>query len=86
MPSYAAGVETFGTLAARSIEFTSAIKTLEKAVNHHAEGEPFDHAKHAREHIFSALATVCEAGDKLETIVADDLWPLPTYREMLVIK
>ena len=25
-------------------------------------------------------------GDKLETIVADDLWPLPTYREMLFIK
>jgi glutamine synthetase len=25
-------------------------------------------------------------GDKLETVVADDLWPLPTYREMLFIK
>ena len=25
-------------------------------------------------------------GDKLETMVADDLWPLPTYREMLFIK
>ena len=25
-------------------------------------------------------------GDKLETLVADDLWPLPTYREMLFIK
>ena len=24
--------------------------------------------------------------DKLETMVADDLWPLPTYREMLFIK
>jgi glutamine synthetase len=25
-------------------------------------------------------------GDALETMVADDLWPLPTYREMLFIK
>ena len=25
-------------------------------------------------------------GDKLEAMVADDLWPLPTYREMLFIK
>jgi glutamine synthetase len=25
-------------------------------------------------------------GDKLESLVADDLWPLPTYREMLFIK
>ena len=23
---------------------------------------------------------------KIETIVADDLWPLPTYREMLFVK
>ena len=27
-----------------------------------------------------------KAADKLETMVADDLWPLPTYREMLFIK
>jgi glutamine synthetase len=26
------------------------------------------------------------AGDQLETLVADDLWPLPTYQEMLFIK
>ena len=56
--SSAAGVEMFGTLVSTINEFTTSIKTLEKAVNHHAEGEPFDHAKHAREHIFSA------AGDR----------------------
>jgi glutamine synthetase len=27
-----------------------------------------------------------EAGDGLEGIVPHDLWPLPTYREMLFIK
>jgi glutamine synthetase len=26
------------------------------------------------------------SSDKLETMVADDLWPLPTYREILFIK
>jgi glutamine synthetase len=26
------------------------------------------------------------AADKLEGLVADDLWPIPTYREMLFIK
>ena len=25
------------------------------------------------------------AADALETLVADDLWPLPTYQEMLFI-
>jgi glutamine synthetase len=32
------------------------------------------------------MAEVRNFGDKLETMVADDLWPLPTYREMLFIK
>lgn len=67
-------------------DLQKAITKLEKAVYHEAEGEPYDHAKHARQAIFPALAEIREAADKLETLVADDLWPLPTYREMLFIK
>ena len=44
------------------------------------------HAKHSRDAIIPAMNTVRAAGDKLEGIVADDLWPLPTYQEMLFIK
>jgi glutamine synthetase len=32
------------------------------------------------------MAAVREVADKLETLVADDLWPIPTYQEMLFIK
>ncbi len=32
------------------------------------------------------MSAVRAAGDRLEGIVADDLWPLPTYQEMLFIK
>ena len=32
------------------------------------------------------MNAVRSAGDKLETLVSDDLWPLPTYQEMLFIK
>jgi glutamine synthetase len=32
------------------------------------------------------MTAVRTLGDKLETMVADDYWPLPTYREMLFIK
>jgi glutamine synthetase len=39
-----------------------------------------------REHVFPAMNTLRTAVDKLETIVSDELWPLPTYREMLFIK
>ncbi|MEK6437521.1 hypothetical protein [Pseudonocardia sp. T1-2H] len=33
----------------------------------------------------AAMAAVRAAADTLEGIVADDLWPLPTYQEMLFI-
>jgi len=32
------------------------------------------------------MAEMRVVADKLERIVADDLWPLPTYAEMLFIK
>jgi glutamine synthetase len=32
------------------------------------------------------MDAVREVADKLEKIVADDLWPLPKYEEMLFIK
>ena len=31
------------------------------------------------------MAAVRAAADELETLVADDLWPLATYQEMLFI-
>jgi glutamine synthetase len=86
-----AGVEAPGTdLLKKLVEGITAlnkgIKTLDKAVSHAAEGEPYDHAKYAREKIVPALLAVREAADALEGEVADDIWPLPTYREMLFIK
>ena len=81
-----ASIDVLPELVAGIGALQKGIKTLEHAVEHTAEGEPYDHAKYSRAEIFPALMTLREAGDKLETIVADDLWPLPTYREMLFIK
>ena len=36
--------------------------------------------------VVTKMADLRTLGDKLETMVADDLWPLPSYREMLFIK
>ncbi|MEO1495984.1 MAG: glutamine synthetase III [Planctomycetota bacterium] len=36
--------------------------------------------------VLPAMLKVREAADALEAIVADDIWPLPTYQEMLFIK
>ncbi len=67
-------------------DFQKAVADLEKAVGHHSDGEPLEHAKHSRDKVLPAMAAVRTLGDKLEGVVADDLWPLPTYREMLFIK
>ncbi len=43
-------------------------------------------AKYYREKVIPAMDAVRDAGDRLECLIADDLWPLPTYQEMLFIK
>ena len=39
-----------------------------------------------RDTTIPAMATVRGSADKLEKLVADDLWPLPKYSEILFIK
>jgi glutamine synthetase len=81
-----AQAELLKSLTATIADFQSAISTLDKALAHHAEGDAFAHAKYARDKVLVSMNAVRTLGDKLETVVADDLWPLPTYREMLFIK
>jgi glutamine synthetase len=68
--------------------FTAAIKGLESA--NLAENTPhedlLEHAKYMRDSVVPAMAGVRDAADRLEKIVADDLWPLPKYSEILFIK
>ncbi len=73
-------------LTAAINDLTRGIGALEKAHAHHVDGSPYEHAKHMRNDVFPALNALRITADKLETLVADDLWPLPTYREMLFIK
>ncbi len=42
-------------------------------------------AEHAQKSLLPAMVAVRAASDTLEGLVADDLWPLPTYQEMLFI-
>ncbi len=68
-------------------EFTEAIKKLESA--NLAENQPPDleaHAEFMRDSVVPAMADVRDAADRLEKVVADDLWPLPKYSEILFIK
>ncbi len=65
---------------------TKALAKLDHALEHSGSGEVYDHAKHMQKDVLSAMLEVRKHSDHLETIVADDHWPLPTYREMLFIK
>ncbi len=67
-------------------QLEGAIKTLGDAIEHHASGDVSAHAKHYRDEVCPAMLKVRNVADELEGIVADDLWPLATYREMLFIK
>jgi glutamine synthetase len=82
----ASEVELLNDLTATIGELQSKILALVKVSEAHAEGDSLAHAKHYRDDIIPAMNAVRAAADKLETLVADDLWPLPTYQEMLFIK
>jgi glutamine synthetase len=78
--------ELLGELSGTINQFQAATDALEGAVNHHASGDAYAHAKSVRDAVLPKMTDLRTLGDKLETLVADDLWPLPTYREMLFIK
>jgi len=67
-------------------DLSAAIGGLEKAAAHHGASSLFEEAKYFRDAILPAQLKVREVADTLEGIVADDIWPLPTYQEMLFIK
>jgi glutamine synthetase len=66
-------------------ELQDGTTALDKSLAHHGGGL-LDEAKHFCKSVLPAMIKVRESADKLECLVADDLWPLPTYQEMLFIK
>jgi glutamine synthetase len=82
----AAGVETdtapLLAISGPVSDLRSGIAGLSGALGAHADSA-YDEAKHAQDSLLPAMAAVRAAADQLEGMVADDLWPLPTYQEML---
>jgi len=63
----------------------AGIASLKDELAHEEDTDPLAEATHARDGLLPAMSSVRAAADSLETLVADDLWPLPTYQEMLFI-
>jgi glutamine synthetase len=67
-------------------DLMDAIAELDRA-NAYPDGvEGLELAEYARDKQIAAMAAVREVADKLEGVVADDLWPLPKYSEILFVR
>jgi glutamine synthetase len=85
----AVGVEadtsTLDEVSGSIADLRRGIATLRSEIDHDDVESTEKHALHAQEALLPAMASVRAAADTLETLVADDLWPLATYQEMLFV-
>jgi glutamine synthetase len=65
-------------------KLVASIDALEKAQHSaHAAGSVHAEAKAFKDAVIPAQADLRAVADEIETLVADDLWPMPKYRELL---
>jgi glutamine synthetase len=72
-------------LIAQLIDGIKALDTANLDENH-PDGDVLEAAKYIHDTVVPAMDAVRASADRLEKIVADDLWPLPKYSEILFIK
>ena len=77
---------TLNKVTGEIAKLQAGIAALEKTVAGNHAKTMLAEAKHACNAILPAMLVVRESSDALEAVVADDLWPLPTYQEMLFIR
>ncbi len=79
------GVAAISDRVASTVDtLVAAIHDLEHAQHAaHEAGSVRDEAVAFRETVIPAQGALRAAADELETLVADDLWPMPKYRELL---
>ena len=79
------GKRVYDALAKSDSQFAQNVAALKAALSDHSAESALDEATHAQKALLPAMEAVRAAADTLESVVADDLWPLPTYQEMLYI-
>ena len=67
-------------------DFTRGLDKLQELLEHEGDGSAEKHAKYFRDKVIPVMNALRETGDDIETVVPHDVWPLPTYREMLFVK
>jgi glutamine synthetase len=67
-------------------KFKAQTDALEETLAHSNSGSAEKHAKYMRDKLVPAMAKLREFGDAIEVETPHEIWPLPTYREMLFVK
>ena len=87
MIGYEFDTDTLDRVTALVKSLQDSIGVLETTIRENDSGEDLAvQAHNCRDIVLEAMNTVRGYADELEGLVADDLWPLPTYQEMLFIK
>ena len=87
----AAGVKDADTVTALrefvglASKLRKATAAVERASAVHLE-DPMKHAQHIKIKVIPAMQELRTVADELQLHVADEFWPMPTYRELLFLK
>jgi glutamine synthetase len=65
--------------------FRARTEALAKALDHGSNSAE-KHARYMRDTIVPAMVDLRDIGDQLEVVIPHEIYPLPTYREMLFVK
>jgi len=80
------GKKLLKTYAKLVDQFKALADALAKTLENHASGSAEKHAKYMRDKVVPAMAKLRTIGDEIEVLTPHEIWPLPTYREMLFVK
>ena len=83
---YEFDTDTLDKITALVKQLQDSVGALETAAAKPHADNALTNAKHVAAEILPAMLAVREVADQLEALVADDLWPLPSYQEMLFIR
>ncbi len=73
------------TIAGLNSQLVQRCGALEEALGHPPH-DTHGHLNHCAGTLMPLIGSLREAVDGLETLVDDDLWPLPTYQELLFVR
>ncbi len=67
-------------------ELTAALDELDAQNEELGGDEVSEKVFHMRDNVIPAMNSVRDVADRMEKVIPDDLWPMPSYRDILFVK